>query len=56
MAEQLAAWPFLHALDERGGDTGWVLLNGPIVAFLTLAGNLIADVLYAVADPRIRYQ
>lgn len=25
------AWPFLHALDERGRDTGWALLNGPIV-------------------------
>jgi glycosyltransferase involved in cell wall biosynthesis len=26
------AWPFLYALDEHGRDTGWVLLNGPIVA------------------------
>ncbi len=29
---------------------------GTIVAFLTLAGNLIADMVYAFADPRIRYQ
>ncbi len=29
---------------------------GTIVAFLTLAGNLLADILYAFADPRIRYQ
>jgi glycosyltransferase involved in cell wall biosynthesis len=25
-------WPFLHVLDERGRDTGWATLNGPIVA------------------------
>ncbi len=29
---------------------------GTIVAFLTLIGNLLADVFYALADPRIRYQ
>jgi peptide/nickel transport system permease protein len=29
---------------------------GTIVAFLTLLGNLTADVLYAFADPRIRYK
>ncbi len=29
---------------------------GTIVALLTLLGNLIADILYALADPRIRYQ
>ena len=29
---------------------------GTIVAFLTLLGNLIADIFYALADPRIRYQ
>jgi peptide/nickel transport system permease protein len=29
---------------------------GTIVAFLTLIGNLLADVLYAFADPRIRYR
>ncbi|MCL2484507.1 MAG: ABC transporter permease [Endomicrobia bacterium] len=29
---------------------------GVISAFLTLLGNIIADVLYAVADPRIRYR
>jgi len=26
------AWPFLYALDARGRDTGWILLNGPIVS------------------------
>jgi peptide/nickel transport system permease protein len=25
-----------------------------ITAFLTLVGNMVADILYAVADPRIR--
>ena len=29
---------------------------GTIVALLTLAGNLLADLLYAFCDPRIRYQ
>ncbi|AKL97498.1 ABC transporter permease [Endomicrobium proavitum] len=29
---------------------------GVISAFLTLAGNIVADVLYSVADPRIRYK
>ncbi|MBI1979580.1 MAG: ABC transporter permease [Elusimicrobia bacterium] len=29
---------------------------GTIVAFLTLLGNLLADILYAFADPRIRYR
>lgn len=29
---------------------------GTIVALLTLAGNLLADILYALSDPRIRYR
>jgi peptide/nickel transport system permease protein len=29
---------------------------GVISAFLTLLGNIIADVLYSAADPRIRYK
>lgn len=29
---------------------------GTIVAFLTLTGNLLADIFYALADPRIRYK
>ncbi len=29
---------------------------GVIVAFLTLIGNFLADILYALADPRIRYR
>ncbi len=29
---------------------------GTVAAFLTLLGNLIADLLYAFADPRIRYR
>ena len=27
-----------------------------IAAFLTLLGNLIADIAYALVDPRIRYR
>jgi len=26
-----------------------------VIAFLVIASNLLADVLYAVVDPRIRY-
>ncbi|MGC2207205.1 MAG: ABC transporter permease [Candidatus Dormiibacterota bacterium] len=38
------------------GDDFPVLLGVTVVvAFATVMGNLIADVLYAVADPRIRY-
>jgi peptide/nickel transport system permease protein len=33
-----------------------VMAVGVIVAFLTLAGNLIADMSYALADPRIKYK
>jgi peptide/nickel transport system permease protein len=33
-----------------------VMAVGVIVAFLTLAGNLLADLSYALADPRIKYK
>lgn len=37
-------------------DTFLIMPTVTISAFLTLIGNLIADVLYAFADPRIRYR
>jgi peptide/nickel transport system permease protein len=33
-----------------------VMAVGVIAAFLTLIGNLIADIAYAWVDPRIRYK
>jgi peptide/nickel transport system permease protein len=56
--EVIFAWNGLgrltvDALNERD----YTLIMGVfmILAFLTLLGNLLADVLYAVFDPRIRY-
>ena len=37
-----------------GGDIPFSMFYLTFVAVLTLAGNLIADVLYAVVDPRVR--
>jgi peptide/nickel transport system permease protein len=37
-------------------DTFLIMPTVAITAFLTLIGNLVADILYAYADPRIRYR
>jgi peptide/nickel transport system permease protein len=39
-------------LRDRYGTMGWLLVSG----FFVIAGNLVADLLYAVLDPRIRYE
>jgi ABC-type dipeptide/oligopeptide/nickel transport system permease component len=31
---------------------GWLV----VVGFIVIVGNIIADILYAVLDPRIRYE
>lgn len=56
--EQIFSWPgmgrlFFESLSERDYPTmmGLTLL----FSILTLAGNLLADVLYAVVDPRVTY-
>jgi peptide/nickel transport system permease protein len=56
--EQIFAWPgmgrlFFEAIGQRDYDTvmGLVLM----FSVLTLFGQLLADVLYAVVDPRIAY-
>ena len=36
------------------GDIPFTMFYMVFLAFLTLTGNLIADILYAVADPRVR--
>jgi len=37
-----------------GGDIPFSMFYLTFMAILTLAGNLIADILYAVVDPRVR--
>ncbi|MDS1269769.1 ABC transporter permease [Lipingzhangella sp. LS1_29] len=45
---------FISAINERDAYAlmGWLMLSGVIV----IVANLIADLLYAVLDPRIRYE
>ena len=38
----------------RAGDIPFTMFYLSFMAILTLLGNLIADVLYAVVDPRVR--
>lgn len=57
--EQVFAWPgmgreIVTAIGQRNYPV--VMATSIIFAALTVVGNLIADVLYAVADPRIRYE
>lgn len=57
--EQIFAWPGLGRLSFEAimsRDFPVVLTINFFVAVLTLAGTLISDILYAVVDPRIRYQ
>jgi peptide/nickel transport system permease protein len=56
--EVIFAWPgmgriIVDAIFQR--DYPLVMATSFIFAVIVIAGNLIADVLYAVADPRIRY-
>ena len=37
-----------------GGDIPFTMFYLAFVSILTLLGNLIADILYAVVDPRVR--
>lgn len=56
--EQIFTWPgmgrlFFEAINERDYDT--VMGLTLVFSVLTLLGQLIADVLYAVVDPRVTY-
>lgn len=58
ITEGVFAWPgmgdlFIHSLDKR--DYPVLLASLMLGAIFVLAFNLIADILYAVMDPRIRY-
>jgi peptide/nickel transport system permease protein len=56
--EVIFAWNGLGRLTvDALNQRDYTLIMGvfTILSFLTLLGNLLADVLYAVFDPRIRY-
>lgn len=58
LVEQVFAWPGMGRLSlEALQDRDYTLVMGTFMFFavLTLLGNLIADVAYAVMDPRIRF-
>lgn len=57
VTEQIFGWPGIGPISVIAvNNRDYPLLMGinVLLAFLTLLGNLIADVFYAVADPRIR--
>ncbi len=56
--ETIFAWPGMGRLGYQAimaRDYPVIMGVGVIAAFLTLLGNLIADITYAFVDPRIRY-
>jgi peptide/nickel transport system permease protein len=56
--EQIFAWNGMGRLTiDAVNDSDYTLIMGITLmfAFLTIIGNLLADVFYAVLDPRIRY-
>lgn len=58
ITETIFAWPGMGRLYIQSINlSDWPVAQAIIMltAFLVILGNLIADVLYAVADPRIRY-
>ncbi len=57
--ETIFAYPGMGRLGYEAimaRDYPVVMAVGVIVAILTLLGNIVADILYAFADPRIRYR
>jgi peptide/nickel transport system permease protein len=56
--ETIFAWPGMGLLSfEAVGNRDYPMLMAVnlFFAFLVITGNLVADILYAVVDPRIRY-
>ena len=56
--ESVFAWPGMGKLivDAIGERNFPVIMGGSLVfAMMVVVGNLVSDVLYAVVDPRIRY-
>jgi peptide/nickel transport system permease protein len=58
VVEKIFAWPGMGALsvDAVGArDYPVILATSMIAAVLVIAGNLLADVMYAVVDPRVTF-
>jgi peptide/nickel transport system permease protein len=58
ITETIFSWPGMgRLLVQSINASDWPIAQAIIMftAFLVIFGNLIADVLYAVVDPRIRY-
>ena len=58
IVEVVFGWPGIGRLAyERAVDYDYTMVLGitTFAAFLVVAGNLVADVLYGILDPRIRY-
>ncbi len=59
LVEKVFAWPGMGTVIVDailGRDYPVVMATSLIFATLTVLGNLLADILYAVADPRVRYE
>lgn len=58
LVETVFAWPGIGRLtfDSIGSrDYGILMAIFLVVSFLVVLGNLIADIAYAYADPRVRF-
>jgi len=56
--ENLFAWPGMGRVSVQAvfqKDYPMVMATNLIFAFLTVIGNLIADIMYAVVDPRVKF-
>lgn len=56
--EQIFTWPGMGSLSVRAifsRDYPVIMAVNMFYALLTYIGNLVADILYAIVDPRIRY-
>lgn len=59
ITEQVFQWPGMGWLTIQailGRDYPTLMALNLLAAVMVLAGNLLADILYGVADPRIRYE
>ena len=58
ITERIFSWPGMGSLFITSiGDRDYFIIMGLllITAIITLFANLLADVVYAIVDPRIRY-